>query len=132
VISRVDVRWFAERAGGIVGRCWTGALHLARAEVVKHREGWKFEWSFDDCASIDDHADHAVWCPEGRQAAHERRRPDCNHEILQVIATDRAGAFLGSLGAIIDPDGDYVRIVEAEIAAEAIAERAANAVTIAG
>jgi hypothetical protein len=93
-----------------------GAFKLAEAEIEAHARDWTWEWSWDELGDL---GDHEFWCPEVARAAHEGRRPRCEHEILYVVLKD-GDLVLESLSNIIDPDPNYRRIVEAELALEAL------------
>lgn len=98
---RRAVNFFREHAGYVVGRKMAGALDLARAERWAASEGVIFEWSADDDADLS-------WMTEK-----ERDEP---HEVLCCMASlDGARA---SLCGIVDPDRNYQRVIEAELASE--------------
>jgi hypothetical protein len=142
---RRAVLWFSEHAGSIVGQRMLGALHLARAEEIARERDWEFKWEYDE-GGADSLGDHDEWCPDARRAAgrtdcchqrgldgsraHEdwcareraRREPSCSHEVLWCALVDAEGAQLASLGGTIDPDRDYRRVIEAELALEALGE----------
>jgi hypothetical protein len=88
------------------------ALELARAEIEAKRrwfnDDWEFVWEEDDI-DIRDITDE----PE----AFYREL----HEVMCCILKDRSGKVLASLSGIIDADRDYQRVVEAELASEALA-----------
>lgn len=118
-VSREAFRFFYENAGYCVGRRAAGAWHLARAEQEAAEMGVTFQWEFDQDGDL---GDHEYWC-----------RKDCgkDHEVLVCIALAPEGDALGpmplaSLGGIIDPGKAYGRVVEAELALEAV-ERLAPA-----
>lgn len=111
-----DVRFFRGHAGGVVGRATQGALDLARAEREMKKRGWVVTWEPDSDADLS-------WMDDD-----ERSRP---HEIFVAVLWDRdptgharaAGKakILASLGGIVDADAAYARVVEAELASEALA-----------
>jgi hypothetical protein len=98
------------------------ALHLARAEARADDAGLIFRWEADDLA-YDTFVDHDEWC-----------RKDCgkDHEVLWCAVSDGGSETLASLGSIIDASRDYRRVIEAELASEALATMDANDVAIAG
>lgn len=57
-------------------------------------------------------------CPDLSWMSEDERRQE--HEVLGCILQDRCGNVLGSLWGITDPDNDYMRVVVAELAAEAM------------
>jgi hypothetical protein len=122
-MTRAAVRFFATNDGGIVGQCWLGALHLARAEAYAEAQGWAFEWEGDDCWTLDDD-EHARYCAGARLDAHEGRRQPfhCEHAGYVCLLKDEEGHVLASLCGIVDPSREYIRIVTAELASEAMAE----------
>ena len=102
--SRLRAAWrfFKEHAGYCTppgqAAC---ALDLARAERVAKDEGCTWEWVPDDQPwdSDDDY------------------EPD---EVLGCILRDESGSVLASLWGIGDPSAEYRRVVEAELAQEAL------------
>ena len=100
-------RFFHEHAGYIVGRRAVAAISLARAEIQARREGISFEWE-DELEPWD--AD-----------------PECGPAptyVLCCLARDASGQVVASLGMVgvnrlSDP---YLRVVEAELALEALHE----------
>lgn len=97
--------FFLEHSGYVHGRREQGALDLARAEAIAEALGWEVEWEPDE---------------EEYQTDLEGDQPD---EVLSAILYDDDGVVIGSLGGIGDPDKNYVRLVEAELASEALYER---------
>jgi hypothetical protein len=92
------------------GRART-ARHLAQAEEEAERRGWYVEWSDD--WEITDHA------AEYGEEAYPNGNPEtCENADLY----DEHGNMIRSLGCIDDADANYRRVVEAELAAEALAE----------
>lgn len=113
-----DVQFFRGHAGGVVGRATQGALDLARAEREMKKRGWVVTWEPDqdaDLSWMDDEErakDHEVWGailwdrdPVNMQARTPR---------------ERKAQQLASLWGIVDPDTKYQRVVEAELASEAL------------
>lgn len=118
-------RFFLANAGYVVGRRAQGALELARAEARAEDEGLSFVWEADEdgyWSAVHDGDiksggnDEMLWCrcvlPCAICARHAGTNdPDkCPH--AQILA---------SLYSIINPDRDYRRVVEAELALEALA-----------
>lgn len=108
-------RFFGAHAGGIVGECAKSALALARAEAYAQSQGWTCEWKWDD------YRDNGPrdW---GWSAADIARWDRSEHECLACILTDAEGRHRASLWGIWDPDRRCRRVVEAELALEAMAE----------
>lgn len=93
------------------------AVALAAAEVWGTLNGltveWADDWSIGDhCAEFDCYYDNDTG-PETCETA---------------VARDAAGSILASLCCIDDATNDYRRVVEAELAYEAMANRLANLV----
>ena len=84
---------------------WRGALALADAERRARENVWTAEWEPD------------VW-PHGHAGC------DCEHlEHMSCVLYDRRGVVLASLGSICGAgQNGYARVVEAELALEALAE----------
>ena len=80
-----------------------GAKALARAEAHASRHGWRVAWKEDrDCDPEDyEHGEDVLW----------------------ARLLDGGGKGLGSLGCIVGADANYRRVVEAELALEAMGER---------
>lgn len=101
-----------EKEGEIAGRV-RGALQMARDEFLAWDAGTTFEWSEDEHGDSSDWSDeqpaYAQWC---------------------CIARDSAGESCAALGGIdfgrgVEPWGQpYKRVVEAELAGEALHEAA--------
>lgn len=100
-------RFFFANAGYIVGHRAECALNLARGEQHADENDWTADWVADDCADLS-------WMSD-----EEQRKP---HEVLGCILRDPAGHVLGSLWGITDPDREYMRVVAAELASEAMVE----------
>lgn len=111
MIDRRAFRFFLNKAGYCTppGRA-ACALSLARAEAIAEERGWTAEWFHDEDGDL---GDHDFWC-----------RKDCgkSHEIKVCLLRDEDGKVLASLCGIIDADRDYRRVVEAELADEALYE----------
>lgn len=78
-----------------------GALALARAEAEAAARGWRVEWEGD---------------PEPYEDEDAR-------EVLGAVLRDLDGHVLASLWGIADPTREYQRVVEAELALEALEEK---------
>lgn len=98
-------RFFFENAGYVVGQRAVCALSLARAEQHAWDNDWQCSWEWDDCPDLS-------WMSE------EELKQE--HEVLCCVLKDGDGNVLGSLCGITDPDNSYRRVVEAELAAEAL------------
>lgn len=85
------------------------ARELADAETIGQRLGYVFEWELDECPDLS-------WMSD------EEREQD--HEVLCCRIPDPESIWhsLASLCGITDPDSRYRRVIEAELAAEAIAD----------
>jgi hypothetical protein len=88
-------------------RCERCAARLADAEMEGRRKGLSFQWSIDDIDSTSFTDEKPSW------------------RLYQCVCTDRDGEVLASLGGIdLGRNGDYsdpyCRVVEAELAMEAI------------
>lgn len=94
------------------------------AEELAAAEAWAadqltYVWNWDETAGSLEDLNHATddnpdgWC-----------RPNCGreHEVLEVLARYADGTVAAALGAVTDPDSNYRRVVEAELASEARAE----------
>ena len=95
--------FFYNHAGFVRGKRRQGAESLAHAESVATSEGWQVEWRHDDSGYLDTRNDDVP-----------------PTEVLCAVLTDAAGNVLASLGCIGDPSDSYRRVVEAELAAEAL------------
>lgn len=104
-----DVRFFREHGGGVVGEATQGALSLARAEREMRRRGWTVEWRDDPDAD---------WSWLDQPGFEKEKVKD--HEVYGAVLRDRHGTVLASLWGIFDPDAKYQRVVEAELASEAL------------
>lgn len=108
-------RFFSENAGYAVGRRAIGALALARAEQWAEENDVRFDWEYDEAYEeyADAQGDHAGWCSKERQGIPH------THRVLWCGAR-KGNDILASLAGIIDPDWKYSRVVEAELAFEAM------------
>jgi hypothetical protein len=75
---------------------------LARAEAEASARGWRVEWEGDP--ELPDH-DIADYEPK---------------EVLGAVLRDQHGHVLASLWGIMDPSRNYARVIEAELALEAL------------
>ncbi len=96
--------FFHANAGGVVGSAAIGAWRLAQAEATAASRELSFTWEHDP------YADHS-WC--------DIKRPH-EHEVLSCAVRDRDGRVLASLSGIFDAGRKYARVVEAELALEAL------------
>lgn len=80
------------------------AKELANAEQKSYERGWKVNWEDD---------------PEGMDSIGDID-PHTIKEILFAALVDEDGNVLASLGSIVDPTRKYRRVVEAELALEAL------------
>jgi hypothetical protein len=94
------IKFFKANAGGVVGQAAKGALNLARAEAYASEHGWRVEWDHEESPDM-----------SGMEDA---------KEVLVAVLKDEGGEVLGSLGNIGDPGRNYSRVVEAELALEAM------------
>jgi hypothetical protein len=85
------------------------ARELAEAEAVAQRLEYAFEWEFDQDADLS-------WMSD------EEREQE--HEVLccRIVDPENTRHSLASLCGITDADRNYRRVIEAELAAEAIAD----------
>jgi len=82
-----------------------GAARLAKAEKEAAARGWTVEWRDDEMQY--DPGDDSDYMPD---------------EVLHAVLFDEHGDNLASLGGIDDPSREYKRVVEAELALEALHE----------
>ena len=87
---------------------------LAEAEAWAKDHELTFTWEHDPFGEL---GDHEAWCEAGCGRS---------HEILLCLARYRDGEVAASLSGIIDPDRNYARVIEAELALEARAETLAS------
>lgn len=86
------------------------AKDLAAAETYAKDHDWSFDWSWDDGGDL---GDHSEWCDMEYQHDH-------NIEVCMLRGAD--GNVLEALGGIIDADNNYRRVVQAELASQALYE----------
>ena len=101
-IDRNAYQFFREHAGYRIGHNAEDAASLARAESDAQRRGWHYDWQWDA----------EEWDPGDTDYTPT--------EVLGAVLTDANGAELASLWGIADPTPEYRRVVEAELAAEAL------------
>ncbi|HTQ47491.1 MAG TPA: hypothetical protein VMI75_32265 [Polyangiaceae bacterium] len=123
-------RFFHEHAGYVVGRRAVGALALARAELRAKEQGLTVTWDDEelpwdgDCPAPKVHVRAIVLHPDHADADTSDvaiRFPYFDRRDGSVGRTPAVLASLGGIGldSMHDP---YVRVVEAELFAEALAE----------
>jgi len=85
------------------------ARELAAAETIGQRLGYVFEWEFDECPDLS-------WMSD--------KEREQGHEVLccRIPDPENTRHSLASLCGITDPPYHYRRVIEAELAAEAIAD----------
>jgi hypothetical protein len=88
---------------------WRCARELAAAERYAQRNGWQYEW-----------VDDPDW--DGKTlCCHEEPQCPPPHEVLGCVLRGAEGrSVLASLWSIGDPSPEYKRVVEAELAFEAM------------
>ena len=79
------------------------AEELAKAEQIASSHDWIVTWEYDQVKY---------------QLGDDEEQPN---EVLAAVLKDNQGNVLASLGGIGDPSREYQRVVEAELAAEALA-----------
>lgn len=104
-MSRKDFQFFFREAGYVVGERAKGAIALARAESYAAERGWSFDWPEDNDAD---------WSWMDKR---EKERP---HEVYACVLRDADGRAIESLWSIFDPDDAYIRVIQAELALEAM------------
>lgn len=107
-MNRRAFQFFHREAGYVVGECAIGAKALADAEAYAADAGWSVEWSPEEsCNCAYDHNAPGIYCCDGS---------DCWVAVLR----NEDGTVLASLGCICEPSDSYRRVVEAELASEAM------------
>lgn len=102
--------FFHKHAGYKVGYRARGALTLARAELWAVEQGYKFKEEPDPEVDIS-------WMSQ----AYKRRYKDGELECIGIVLTDKWDNSLGySLWGIVDADYNHKRVIQAEIALEAL------------
>ena len=84
------------------------AKDLADAETVGQRLGYVFEWEFDECPDLS-------WMSD------EEREQDPEVLCCRIVDPENPRYSLASLCGITGADSNYRRVIEAELASEAIA-----------
>ena len=111
---RERFKWMLEHCGYRVGYHAIDALALARAEQYADNNDWVYEWEDDTCADLS-------WWDEDKPIPDNLRVDIC---VLWDICPECSAKTtpLASLGGIsyYDYDDDYPRLIEAELALEAI------------
>jgi hypothetical protein len=93
-------KFFKEASGS---KDAASAMRLAQAEQYAEEQGWKVEWDYDqDKYQLGD------------------AETEMPNEVLCAVLKDADGHALESLGGIGDPSPSYRRLVEAELALEAM------------
>ena len=87
-----------------------GARKLAKAERDAAALGFTFDWEYDldGCIGCDCGSDDCK-CSTGE-----------DHEVLVCLCRDAEGVVKASLGSICEPSREYRRVIEAELALEAL------------
>lgn len=114
---RRAIRFFAEHAGTVIGEAALTGYQLALAEEIAEELDWTTEWELDSYPDLS-------WC-EKCQSDHDHRAGHALNTYCAVLR-DGDGRALSSLGGIDRPDKAYRRVVEAELALEALAEEHAG------
>lgn len=102
--TRRAFRFFHENAGYVLGERAIGALALARAEDWAHGAGLEYVWEY----SVDP---DTSWM--------DARQRECSNEFTDCVAY-LDGVPVASLHEIYNADATYRRVVEAELALEAM------------
>lgn len=113
------ILFFREHAGYCVGRRILGAMELADAEIAAEQARIRFEWHWDDDAD---------WSWMDQECFAKAKLREQEHEVFYCLALDDDGECLASLGSIFDPSNEYRRVIEAELAQEALGELCATPV----
>lgn len=106
-----DMQFFRQHGGGVVGEAARGALDLARAEREMERRNWYVLWEPDQDADLS-------WMSDKERAE--------EHEVYCAVLVGPSkhgfstSDVLASLCGIVDPSREYKRVVEAELASEAL------------
>jgi len=108
-----DMQFFRQHGGGVVGEAARGALDLSRAEREAERRGWAYTYEPEQESYEDVYGEKP---PEGA-------------EFVTVVLWDRdpedrssrlRPQVLASLGFVDANDRNYLRVVRAELASEAL------------
>lgn len=98
-------QWFEDVAA-------VGAAELAKGEAYAESMGWEYEWP------VDEDADPFDWDGDG----------PIGKEAFGCVLRNAKGDVLASLWSIWDPTWEYIRIVKAELALEAMGNEDADAI----
>lgn len=109
MIDRKAFRFFLANAGGIVGHNAETAIALARAEAYARDHDWTVVWEDDDPCD-------GCCCCDG---THGTEHQSCEWAALYLPGEKYPAA---SLGRITDATREYRRVIEAELASEALYE----------
>lgn len=123
-------RFFHEHAGYVVGRRAVGALALARAELRAREVGLTVTWGDEtmpwdgDCEAPPVHACATVLHPDHADADTESTRIRFPFSARADGSRGRIPEVLAALGSIglASWNDPYMRVVEAELCAEALDE----------
>lgn len=90
------------------------AVEMARAERDARKRGIDFTWEYDSdgCVGCDCGSDSCA-CATGE--------PHRVETCYAIIETESIGECVASLSGICEASGDYKRVIEAELASEALA-----------
>lgn len=90
-----------------------GAIEDAVSEAEARRRGWRFHWDHDPSGCLGCECDSPTCkCSTGEE-----------HETLDCLLRDAEGEVVGSIGGVCGLTRDYRRILEAQIASEALHEQ---------
>ena len=125
-ITREAFRFFLENAGYCVGSRAQGAINLARAEADAKKLGITFEWApemepYDGAGCCEDVKRHAQYLRNDGRTMEARWLEREHMHDAEWCAARYKGETLASLGMIADADRTYRRVVQAELAMEALA-----------
>ena len=133
---RKAFRFFCMNAGGFVGKQALGSIALARAEAWAQAQGWVAQWGWEEDFMYDtpkkwgwEARDIERW--EFRIERQVTRLTDGfsyvrfvkvprEHTCEVCVLRDREGEILASIGGIWDASNAYRRVIEAELALEAM------------
>ena len=106
-----------KRAGRL--RC---ARALATAESRIRSAGWSYTWVPDEDPDLSwcDVCEHMRQCRHRYGCTHKLHSSSHGHEVYGCILSDDTGREREALWGITDPDANYRRVVEAELALEAL------------
>jgi hypothetical protein len=104
-------RFFRQHAGGVVGRNAVVAWQLTLAEEWAETHAVSYRWEEEEEKDLS-------WCDCGQCE---------NHEVLYVVLEAACPGcdqpeVLASLGNIVDSSREYGRVIEAELACEAMGQ----------